>query len=416
MSNLFSVSRPATLSTLVANGGTFVLPYGGSDSSSTAWDTSGHILCDGQGNVYTSGFSVSFDAGGITVTNDSLGSLAAGRTFRLEGKLYTLMEGIADVSLTEAGAAILDDASADAQLATLGGAAPTGTGGLVRKAGATLTGTTTVEALAAGASGSKSHVIGNSGASTLTEFTLQGGTDAGKGWYFIHKKGAVAKGFMGARSAVLGSGTSDDWAYYGAAGVGHAFYANDVLMFTLSGTGVPSFAAPVRNSSGVGTAGTGVSAVEYGDGQTHQTVLSLATVLPAIAGGADLGVGVLIYTLPAGAQVIESAYMSVSITQTEGHIDADTPDVGLGTVIASGAVAVLGGTATFEDIITGQTAADCAGTATVKTSIPTAGVSLIREAGDAKTIYLNVADGWAASGDAAALLGGTVVINWRTMA
>ncbi len=172
----------------------------------------------------------------------------------------------------------------------------------------------------------------------------------------------------------------------------------------------------LQTAAGVGTAGTGVTATEYGDGRTHQTVLALATTLPAIAGGASLGVGKLMYTLPAGAQVIESAYMSVSITQTEAHINADTPEVGLGSVIASGVIAVLSGTATFEDILTGQVAANCTGTATVKTALPTAGVPLITEAADSKAVYLNVADGWAASGDAAALLTGTVVLNWRTMA
>lgn len=175
--------------------------------------------------------------------------------------------------------------------------------------------------------------------------------------------------------------------------------------------------AGLKTSAGVGTAASGTTAVEYGDGRLHQTILTVATTLPAIAGGANLGVGKLLYTLPAGAQVIESAYMSIAITQTEAHINADTPDVGLGTVIASGVVATLDGTATFENILTGQTAANCTGTATVKTAKATASpFELVREAADAKTIYLNVADGWAASGDAAALLTGTVVINWRTMA
>lgn len=175
-------------------------------------------------------------------------------------------------------------------------------------------------------------------------------------------------------------------------------------------------AASTRTTGGVGTPATGVTAVEYGDGKTHQTVLTIASVLPAIAGGASLGVGKLLYTLPAGAHIIESAYMSVAIQQTEENITADTPEVGLGTVIASGAVAVLSGTGTFEDIITGQVAADCDGTATVKTAIPTAAVPLVIEAAGAKTVHLNVADGWAASGDAAAVITGTVVLNWRTMA
>ncbi len=83
----------------------------------------------------------------------------------------------------------------------------------------------------------------------------------------------------------------------------------------------------LQTAAGVGAAGTGVTATEYGDGRMHQTVLTLGTgcVLPAIAGGAALGVGKLLYTFPAGAQIIDSAYMSVAITQTQAHIDADTP-------------------------------------------------------------------------------------------
>lgn len=166
------------------------------------------------------------------------------------------------------------------------------------------------------------------------------------------------------------------------------------------------------STNNVGTAATGSTVLHYGDGINMRAVLTVDTTLPAIAGGANLAVGKLLYTLPAGANLIKSAYMSMAITQTDGNINADTPDVGLGTVIASGVVAVLGGTATFENIITGQTAANCTGTATVKTSAPTAGTALAIETGDAHTIYFNAADGWAASGDAGALLTGTVIIDY----
>ena len=82
------------------------------------------------------------------------------------------------------------------------------------------------------------------------------------------------------------------------------------------------------NLVNTGTAATGVVAGEYGDGYTHTTVLTVATTLPAIAGGAALGVGTLLYTLPAGAAIINSSYFSIGITQTQGHINADTPTVG----------------------------------------------------------------------------------------
>lgn len=169
---------------------------------------------------------------------------------------------------------------------------------------------------------------------------------------------------------------------------------------------------PFGNSPGnalnVGTAGTGFTATEYGDSTFHKTVLAVNYTLPAIAGGANLAVGRLAYTFPAGIINQKAARLSVAITQTQGNITADTPDIGIGTVIASGAVAVLGGTATFENILTGQTAADCNGTATEKTLA----TSLVIEASGAHTVYLNVADSWAASGDAAAVITGTITLEW----
>ena len=166
----------------------------------------------------------------------------------------------------------------------------------------------------------------------------------------------------------------------------------------------------------VGTAATGTTAVHYGDGYKNTVVLTVDTALPAIAGGAALGVGKLLYTLPTGAVIVDSAYMTIGITQTDGNINADTPDGGLGTVVASGVISVLGGTGTFESIITGQTFNNCTGTAEVKTAIPTAGVPLVIETAGAKTVYFNVADTWAASGDAAAAIAGTVIINYTFVA
>jgi hypothetical protein len=150
---------------------------------------------------------------------------------------------------------------------------------------------------------------------------------------------------------------------------------------------------------------------EFGDKRQHTTVLTIQGTLPAIAGGANLAVGRLLYTLPAGAIIVRGAHMSIGITQTTAKINADTPDIGLGTTIASGAVAVLGGTAAFENILTGQTAANCTGTATVAT----VDAALVIAAAGNKTVYLNVADGWAADGDPAAIISGTVTIEWSLL-
>ena len=170
---------------------------------------------------------------------------------------------------------------------------------------------------------------------------------------------------------------------------------------------------PFSQNKNISTgANTGVSIVEYGDGFNHRTELALTNaVLNAITGGAAQGVSDLIYTFPAGAIIVESAYMSVSITQTQGNITADTPEVGLGTASATGGISTLSGAQ--ENIIEAAVAADCNGTATVKTAAPTGGSPLIINAGDSHAVSFNAADTWAASGDTGALLNGTVIINWK---
>ena len=183
-------------------------------------------------------------------------------------------------------------------------------------------------------------------------------------------------------------------------------------------TGVKSESTPVISlpGSNAGSPGTGVTAYEYGNGYNQVTKLSLAVTNQAIAGGAALGVGNLIYTFKAGEVQVDAAYMSVAFTALDGNIDADTPEVGLGTVIASGAVAILSGTATFENIITGQVATDCSGTATVFSGVPTAAVPLKIATASAHTVYLNWADTWAASGEAAgSTITGDVILFWRWM-
>lgn len=162
-----------------------------------------------------------------------------------------------------------------------------------------------------------------------------------------------------------------------------------------------------------GTVGVGITAAEYGDTHNHVTVLTVAGVLPDIAGTAAEGEGLLIYTFPAGVILVDWVHMSVGITQTDGFINADTPEIGIGSVIATGAVAVLNTPGTFEDYITGTAAANCTGTATVVSTESTAGGGNRLLTGDAHTMHINVADTWAVSGDAAATLAGSVTVAWR---
>jgi len=154
---------------------------------------------------------------------------------------------------------------------------------------------------------------------------------------------------------------------------------------------------------------TGFKSETTGSPAGYKTVLTANYTLPAIAGGASLSVGRKCLTLPAGERVVTGSSMAMAIKQTLGNITADTPDVGLGTVIAAGANALCSDTSGAENLLTGQTAADCNGTATVET-VTTA---LAIATADSHDIYFNVCDGWAASGDTAAAISGTITIWWR---
>lgn len=160
---------------------------------------------------------------------------------------------------------------------------------------------------------------------------------------------------------------------------------------------------------------TTLAVSEQGDAVNHKTVLTLTDfAVGSATGAAALGFGSLIYTLPAGAQLSTILYMSVALTGTT-TIVADTPDFGVGSVIATGVVSVLGGTATFEDYLTGQTSGAISGS-NVKTAMTgaTAGIHTgiaLNASGSTKTLFLNCADTWAGTGDVTAT--GTITLIWR---
>ena len=161
-----------------------------------------------------------------------------------------------------------------------------------------------------------------------------------------------------------------------------------------------------------GTAGTDVTAVERGDGLHHTTVLTLSGVAATIGDNASLAGGALIYTLPAGALIVHSATMSVGLTLTTGTPTTDTPELGLGTTVGSGANATLGDVdAAAENILGPAAADDIAGTAELLTASP----ALVIEAAGDHTVYFNYADAWADVDDTAGTLDGTVVIEWTLL-
>ncbi len=168
-----------------------------------------------------------------------------------------------------------------------------------------------------------------------------------------------------------------------------------------------------RKRMALGTLGVGVTADHFTtDGHNIVTRLKVAGVMPAIVGGTNLGVGLLVYTFPAGVHSVKVARIDIALQQVDGNVTADTPKLGVGSVIATGAVTDLTGTAGFDDILTEQTMNDSDGTKEDKAIVmPTAG-HIVNETAGVKAVHVNAADGWAASGDATLGVAGDVWLEW----
>jgi len=170
----------------------------------------------------------------------------------------------------------------------------------------------------------------------------------------------------------------------------------------------------------IGAEGTNVVATETGDPRNHVTKLTLSSVAITIGDTAALSMGALIYTFPAGIIHIQAADCSVGLTLTTGTPTTDTPEIGLGTTIGSGANATLGAVAATAENIAGPSAMDdIAGTAEAFDSVTAAGTksnTLVIAAAAAHTVYLNFADTWANVDDTAATASGTVYLTWTLLA
>lgn len=175
------------------------------------------------------------------------------------------------------------------------------------------------------------------------------------------------------------------------------------------------YSPPKLGSSPVST----VSIQEFGDARNRVTVLTLTDfIVGTLAGAAAaLGVGNIVYAFPAGAHLESAYYIDLSLKAAGTAVNTDT---GLGSVIASGAVAVLSGTATFEDRLTGQTIGTAAagGTAVKALTNPTAGVQTgiaLNVAASIKNVFLNSAGTWNANNTGTLKASGTIVIKWTKM-
>ena len=165
----------------------------------------------------------------------------------------------------------------------------------------------------------------------------------------------------------------------------------------------------LQTNANVGTAGTGVTAIELGDGMNHVTILTLtaAALTPTIPADAE-GAGVILYTFPAGVYILTACHMDVTAFTADSATNA--VDMGMGSLISSGDIATLT-TAAMEDCVTGQTVADISSPATEKSTIMTAGAPLLFEAGGSHVVHLNVAGTWNNT-VATADVTGTVTLYW----
>jgi hypothetical protein len=192
-------------------------------------------------------------------------------------------------------------------------------------------------------------------------------------------------------------------------GAGTANVVLDAGASTLAGA--RTFSSALITSANVGTPGTNCTAVEYGDGYNHVTVLTLtaAELTPTIPADAE-GAGAIIYTLPAGVYLAHACHMDI----TAGVMDTATnaADLGVGSLIASGDIATLNaGDADMEDWVTGQTVADVSTFVKEKTTIMTGGASEVFETGDSHVVHINVAGTWNQTVSTASVTG-TVTLYW----
>ena len=179
----------------------------------------------------------------------------------------------------------------------------------------------------------------------------------------------------------------------------------------------------VRQKTDLGS--TPVSTVtfnEYGDGRDITTVLTLTNFVGGTLAGAAaaLGVGNIVYSFPASpSQHLELVYAFSNLTATAAGT-ATTGVVGLGSVIASGAVAVLSGTATFQNRVTAQaiTTGPTGGTAIAALTGATAGIGTgisLNVAANVKNVFLNTAATWAADNTGSLLYNGQIILKWTLM-
>jgi hypothetical protein len=154
-----------------------------------------------------------------------------------------------------------------------------------------------------------------------------------------------------------------------------------------------------------------VVANETGFDSHRITTIDIADLSLIVTTNASKGDGKLIYTFPAGKIVVKRTTLSIGVVGTAALNVADTPEIGVGTVVATGAIATLGaGAATMENLFDGTAISACDNTAYQGSQSLTLAIA----AAGVHNVYLNIADGWAGI-DAGMKATGRVIIEWAYM-
>ncbi len=154
-----------------------------------------------------------------------------------------------------------------------------------------------------------------------------------------------------------------------------------------------------------------VVANETGFDSHRITTIDIADLALIVTTNASKGDGKLIYTFPAGKIVVKRTSLSIGIIGTAALNVADTPEIGVGTVVATGAIATLGaGGATMENLFDGTAISACDNTAYQGSQSLTLAIT----AAAVHNVYLNIADGWAGI-DTGMKATGRVIIEWAYM-
>ena len=172
-----------------------------------------------------------------------------------------------------------------------------------------------------------------------------------------------------------------------------------------------------------GTQASGLTITEYSSAETyHRTVLegtffAASDVLTAAAlpgAGSPRAFGKKIFDFPEGGVRVEAAVMDLTLVAS---LSSTAAEIGLGTTLATGATASLGGAgATTENIIDGSTAGATSNTSGSgggtyqRVAAAETDAAALDGAGTAVDMYLNIAAGWDETGTY--IVAGTISFNW----